>query len=378
MLIIARYVVLEVLKVFLLALVVLTLISTLGMGVREGLRNGLPPALILKTMPYMMPEMLGITIPVALLLGVTTVFARMAGANEVVALKSLGISPASIVWPVVIMAWLLSLGTVWMYEISATWSRPSVRNVVTRSIVDIAYGVLRTERSFASPKFSIAVKRVAGRRLLRPMITVHAQGDRPEVTFAAEQAELRSDAQEGGLMIVCYNGEVKIDGKAKFSFPDRVEHLVPFDPPTRFVHRDWLAMREIPREVKRLKLELLKLQEQASAKPAEESIATTEAIGHLQSGIWRLQTEPYRRWANGFSCLCFVLLGAPVAMLWRFDSFLASFFVCFLPILSIYYPLLMVQEDLTTSGTLPPCAFWLGNLALLVPAALLMRRVVRY
>ncbi len=375
MLIIARYVVIEVLKVFLLALLVLTLISTLGIGVRDGLRNGLPPMLILKTMPYMMPEMLGITLPVAMLLGVTTVFARMAGANEIVALKSLGISPAAVVWPIAIVAWLLSLGTVWMYEVTATWSRPSVRSVVTNSVVDIAYGVLRTERSFASEKFSIAVKRVIGRRLIRPMITIHADGGRPEVTFAAQEAELKSAPEEGGLRLLCYNGEVKVDGKAKLSFPDTMEHVIPIDPPERLVHRDWLAMREIPAEVKRLKHELLELEEEAEAEPGSPSAAASERCKTI---IYRLQTEPYRRWANGFSCLCFALVGAPVAMVWRFDSFLASFFACFLPILSIYYPLLMVQEDLTTSGALPPQAFWMGNVVLLLSAAFLMRRVVRY
>jgi hypothetical protein len=38
----------------------------------------------------------------------------------------------------------------------------------------------------------------------------------------------------------------------------------------------------------------------------------------------------------------------------------------------------MVQEDLTTSGALPPQAFWMGNVVLLLSAAFLMRRVVRY
>jgi lipopolysaccharide export system permease protein len=65
-------------------------------------------------------------------------------------------------------------------------------------------------------------------------------------------------------------------------------------------------------------------------------------------------------------------------MRWRFDSFLAGFFVCFLPILVVYYPLLMFQEDLTTSGTLPPVAFWMANLALVIPGFLLLRGVIRY
>ena len=67
----AQYVIWEVSKVFSLALAGLTLITTLGMGVREGLRHGFPLGLVFQVMPFMLPEILGITLPVAVLLAVT-------------------------------------------------------------------------------------------------------------------------------------------------------------------------------------------------------------------------------------------------------------------------------------------------------------------
>jgi len=73
----------------------------------------------------MLPEMLGITLPVAMLYAVSSAFGRMTGTNEIVALKSLGISPMVVVWPVLVLTGFLSLGTVWMYEIAATWCRPA-------------------------------------------------------------------------------------------------------------------------------------------------------------------------------------------------------------------------------------------------------------
>lgn len=150
MYIFTRYVVAEVLKNFLVTLAGLTLIITVVMGVNEGLKKGLPPTVMFYTMPYMMPEMLGITLPVSLLLAVCVVFGRMTGSNEVIALKSLGISPMVIVWPVLVLAFLLSLGTVWMQEIAATWCRPSVTRVLTESVEEIAYGMLRANHSFTS------------------------------------------------------------------------------------------------------------------------------------------------------------------------------------------------------------------------------------
>jgi lipopolysaccharide export system permease protein len=93
--------------------------------------------------------------------------------------------------------------------------------------------------------------------------------------------------------------------------------------------------------------------------------------------LCRLHTEPWRRWANGFSCLSFVIIGVPVAMWLRFSEFLASFFVCFLPILVVFYPLMAVSVDGAKDGTMPPQSVWLGNILLSLAGVWLLRRVNR-
>jgi lipopolysaccharide export system permease protein len=188
MYILTRYAVWEVLKFFLAALVGLTLIVTLGMGFNEGLKRGLPALVMLRTMPCMLPEMLGITIPVAMLFSVSFVFGRMTGSNEIVAVKSLGINPMALVWPVAVLAAFLSLGTVCMYEVAATWCRPTVERIVYQSLEEIVYGVLRKNHSLEGENFpfSITVKRVEGRKLIQPMIVLKGQAGRPQTTIAAE------------------------------------------------------------------------------------------------------------------------------------------------------------------------------------------------
>jgi lipopolysaccharide export system permease protein len=83
---------------------------------------------------------------------------------------------------------------------------------------------------------------------------------------------------------------------------------------------------------------------------------------NAQFRLHRLYTEPWRRWANGFSCLSFALIGIPVAIRLRFSEFIASFFACFLPILLVYYPLLAVSVGQAKDGVFPPQAVWLGNI----------------
>jgi lipopolysaccharide export system permease protein len=376
-----RYVTWEVLKFFLAALIVLTLLVTIGMGVKEGMARGLPPAVVLRTMPLMVPEMLGITIPVALLYAVCTAFGRMAGTNEIVALKSLGISPMTAAAPVMVLAVFLSLVTVGIYELAATYCRPGVERVVVDSIEDIAYGMLRTNRSFRGERFSITVKRVRDRRLIQPNITIWARGDQPTIAVSAQEAELKADPEQRLLYLFCRNGEVDVEGQMRLSFTDTQRYVIPFEKPKKKIHRDWLSTSEIPQGIRQTRRSLVGLRDRLKRKAAEGNPPTEadlKSLKQLRTKIARLRTEPYRRWSNGFTCFCFVLVGAPVAMMRRSADSLTTFFVCFLPILIVYYPLLMLGEDLSTSGKLPPVAFWLGNAVLLVPGIWLMRRVIRY
>ncbi|MDY0166871.1 MAG: LptF/LptG family permease [Thermoguttaceae bacterium] len=376
-----RYVVWEVLKFFFAGLVVLTLLVTVGMGVKEGLSQGLPPIVMLRTMPFMIPEMLGITLPVAMLYSVCTVFGRMAGTNEIVALKSAGISPMAAVSPVLVMAVFLSLITVSIYEMVAVWCRPTVQRVVIESIEDIAYGMLQAKRSFQTDGLSITVKRVDGRRLIKPTIAITSRGNEPALTLSAEEAELRADFNERVLNIYCRNGEVDVEGQVRLSFHDTQKYAVPFREPEKQIHRNWLATGEIATHVRDLKESMDLAEERIDRCIADgetPSDSDLRQLKILQGRFHRLRTEPFRRWSNGFTCFFFVLVGAPVAMMRRNGDILATFFVCFLPILVAYYPLLMLSENLSTTGKLPPWSFWLGNAVMVVPGLVLLRQVLRH
>ena len=98
----------------------------------------------------------------------------------------------------------------------------------------------------------------------------------------------------------------------------------------------------------------------------------------MRTHLCRLRSEPYRRWSGAFSCLCFVWVGASMAIWLRNRDFLQSFFICFAPILIVYYPLLMVTANGAKNGTFPPLAVWTGNAILALWGAWALRKVLRY
>jgi lipopolysaccharide export system permease protein len=396
MYIFTRYVVTEILKIFFLTLTAITLLVTVGMGVKEGTSRGCPPTVILHLMPYMLPEMLVITIPVSLLLAVSIVYGRMTGSNEIVAMKSAGISPMDVIWPAIVLSLLFSIGVLYLQEIAATWGRPSVARVVTESIEDITYGMLQKDRSCSLPEFSITVEKVQmdDKMLINPTIIINGPGTDQKITIRAARAKLETDRQAKTVTIRCWHYRIDYQGQGGIglSFPGMIEQSVPIiDPGRDDFHRDWVAMHEIFDKLAQLRKMVWDTEQQRAAlldqnpsSPAQEEERKKNLAGLdgvLKDQWWkihRLQTEPYRRLSNGFTCLCFVLIGAPVAMLWRHADVLTNFFVCFLPILAIYYPLLMIGEDLTTSRGFTPILFWMGNVTLIVPGIFLLKWVIKH
>jgi lipopolysaccharide export system permease protein len=76
--------------------------------------------------------------------------------------------------------------------------------------------------------------------------------------------------------------------------------------------------------------------------------------------------------------LSFVFVGSVMAIRLRNSNALSSFFACFLPILIVYYPMLVFSVNQAKKGALPPHTDWVGNLALGLWAIWLLRRVMRY
>jgi lipopolysaccharide export system permease protein len=77
--------------------------------------------------------------------------------------------------------------------------------------------------------------------------------------------------------------------------------------------------------------------------------------------------------------LLFVFLGAPVGILFARRDFLSAFMTCFLPIIGLYYPLMLVGTNLGKEGLLAPIySLWIGNVLLAVMAGFVLPSVVKH
>ena len=125
-----RYVVREISQVFLVTLFALTSLMILIGAVREAVAQGLGAAQIVQLLPFLLPNALMFAVPGTILFSVASVYGRMSASNEIVALKSLGLSPMHVLWPSLFLAVMLSLSTVWLNDMAMSWGVRGVQRVV--------------------------------------------------------------------------------------------------------------------------------------------------------------------------------------------------------------------------------------------------------
>jgi lipopolysaccharide export system permease protein len=391
-----RHILSQVTKVFVFSLIALTTMLIIGGVVREAMNQNLPAAQVVRLIPYLLPEVLRVALPVTLLLATTTIYSAMSGSNEVVAIKALGISPWLILWPTMVLAFLLSLLTVWLNDLAVSWGRNGVQRVIVEAVEEIAYNMLSTPpNGYSSSSFSINVKGVDGRRLIAPLLTIKGRGSTPNMTITADEAELRSDREQNMLKIILRNSTIDLEGQVTIRNPGVYEQEIPLSDASRAKPLDrrpsQMALRDIPDEVEEQKALITEVEEDMVAEAGQQLLhgdfpALTSGEWQLRQAardscwgqLYRLYTEPHRRWSAGFSCLCFVWIGAPMAIWLRNRDFLTSFFLCFLPILTVYYPLLMCGVNGSKDGMLPPYSVWAGNVILAAWGAWMLRKVLRY
>ncbi|MEM9943205.1 MAG: LptF/LptG family permease [Planctomycetota bacterium] len=373
---ITRYILWELAKIFAISSFGFVGMMVIIGVVQKASDPGIGPEIVLKLIPFILPEALMFAMPATCLLSVCVVYGKMSSDNELIAVKSMGLHPSVLVMPTLFATFLLSLAAVWINDISFAWSYWGIERVVLESSDQIVYGILRNEGSFRTESFSIEVQGVEGRNLIRPEITFKKKED--TIRVVANQAMIEAEPENHSLVFTMIQGSAFNDqGSIRYVFPE-ADPEIQLKKPEQIAkatgNPSHLYLSQIEEE--------LKIQENANRQMHTEN--SVRACGQILSGnmmglsqdsweirdqdlndskkrLIRLKLVPHRRWANGFSCLAFAIIGIPIATRLKTANYASTFGVCFLPILLIYYPLFMFGLTAAKTGALPAIAVWFGN-----------------
>lgn len=388
-----RYILGELLRVFLLLVVVLTVMLVFVGLVREASDRGLGGEQILKIMPFVVPSMLPFTIPATLLLAVTIVYGRMAGDLEVTAIKAAGVNPLRLLVPAYALGLILAVTSFGLTNYATPWAVESMERIVAQAIEDIFLDLLKAQHQISRPEkgYSITVEAVRNRELINPTFRYRRE-DHRQVTVNADRAKISFDLEKKEVLVRLTNPRGSIPGRDSGFAMDEKELAFPMDEEISKRNARHLTIDDIYSRMNDFKSRTVVSQLQRDQEAAmllltgdfqqlaSEQIRDYDSFEKLADHRnRRFHTEIHSRYAMAGSCLFFTFLGGPFAILQARRQFITSFILCFLPILLVYYPVTFLMVNLGKSGTVNPAwAMWIPNVVLAVTGVFVLRKVVKH
>jgi len=361
------YLVAEVLPPFffgLLTFTLLLLIVRIVKMIELVVTRGVPLWEIGKLFSLILPTFLEMTVPMAFLLAILLGLGRLSSDQELLAMKASGVSPGQVLWPVVCLAVLVSMITLFLTLIG----RPTANLALKRELYNIAKTRVATalkEKVFNDdfPKILIYVEEI-----VPPGNT--AQG----VLIVDKRDKLREDIILGKVAIITTDEETNTLGLRLFdgSIYEREKNRPGFSQ-TRFNIYDFkLDLDDLVGPIR---------EKEAGPKemPLSELLnAITEKENQPSHAIAE-RMEYHQRIAFGFVPLIFCMLGVSLALMPRGARANRSwgFMLCIFWLM-IYYSLLSLGKALGEKSLLPPVlALWLPNVALGMIGIYFFRKAMR-
>ena len=361
--IISHYVVREVILPFFLTLLVFTflmLLPPIMNQAEELIRIGVDARQVAEMLLLLVPQSLGVTIPMALLVGVLMGLGRLSGDRETVAMQACGISLFRILTPLLVLAAATAAINCYLMLSVVPDANQRFREILLRVQANRAEGEVKPRVFYVGdfPDVVLYVQEVSstGEGWLDVFLADVQRPEQPDI-YIAERGRVGVDRDRRTVAIVLENGERhRVDPAAPDAYEVHAfrelriqldaESLFPAGGPDR-------GLREMT---------IPELNEQAAAMRAAGVSPHAPII------------EAHKKFSIPFACFVFVLLGVAFGVSSRTDGRLASFALG-IAVIFAYYVLMYESEALAKGQRVPPhLAMWLPNILLGLAGVALIRR----
>lgn len=387
----------ELVKIFLMSLIALTGLVLLAGIVAEASQRGLSPGQVLAAIPLIIPNTLPYTIPATTLFAANLVYGRLAHDNEITAIKAAGINILKVIWPGAVLGLATTAVTMGLYYYFIPYTQFVLRSQFMADFEEFMYGMLKHERCINHPRlnYAIWVHHTDGRRLLDATFKRRDAKLEYDLIARAREAELRVDSRRGLVIVHMRHGAVyQVASATQAYFEDRIWDVplpqgYPFTNTGSLKGREmtWEQLLQRRAEVKAeleqivaeigLQMTRLSLVQTPSSLPLHISNLKTKRL-YCRRELLNLESELNMRPAIAAGCLCFALVGCPVGIWFSKNDYLSAFITCFLPIVMLYYPMLLCGLNLARNNRVPPfVSIWACDAVLAFIALLLLRKLLR-
>lgn len=337
--ILRNYILKEFITAFAMSMFVLTFVMVLANLVKFAeliISKGVPLMTAGKLFLYLIPYLFTFILPISALCGTLLSIGRLSGDNELVAIRASGVNLFKLLTPVLIIGFMLSLFCVILNNQIIPLSHYKSKEAMLEMGSENPTAALE-EGTFitAFEKFILFIYHIDGHKFSNIRIYEPQGEGKPPRTIIAKKGEFIVLPDKKILKLKL------MDGTSDEINPSDPENFYKLNFKTYFMNIDFKKQKDSKMDKKTKSMTLHEIRERMRY--------------FKNSGIDTapLFTEIYKRLTLAFSCLVFIILGAPFAMITRRREKSINFGFAFL-IVALFYLMLIGCEALSIEGKLDP------------------------
>jgi LPS export ABC transporter permease LptG/LPS export ABC transporter permease LptF len=362
-----RYVLRELMAPFALALLLLTFALEIPPILQYGetlIAEGASWDIIVRVLLTLVPQSLGVTIPMSLLVGILITLGRLSGDREIVAMEACGVSLARLLRPLALFAALATAATTYVMIVALPAANQEFREITFKLLMARGETKVKPRVFYTSfPNLVIYVREVTpGVGWSDVFVTDTSVPNEPKLYLAKKGRLLLSEEKRTVQMVLTHGTQhfAKLDQPEKYDFGTFEDTRLQIDPETVF-----------PREGPMKGLMEMSI---AELKKDMAELRANNIHPHNQIMAWQ------KKYSIPAACLAFMLVALGLGVSTRRDGRLASF-VLGIGVVFIYYFLMYISEALAKGRMFPwwfaYVAMWVPNIVVAIWGVILIVRKLR-
>jgi len=304
---------------------------------------------VAKIFLLMTPYLVTYALPISLLIAVLMSLGRLSSDNEIIAIRASGVNLFHLVFPLVTLGLILSMALALFNDRAASYAHYEYRKTL------IQMGVKNPTAAFEEGVFINSFQNYVlfiykvdqkNNRLHNVRIYEPQGENRPTRTIVAKSGEFITIPEKNSVKLKL------VDGTSDEPDPNNPTNFYKLNFRTYFMN---LNMADAQRKGK-----IEKKEKEMTIKELEEEVVKLKKEGINPAPVI---IEIHEKLALAFSCLVFVLMGIPLAIITRRREKSINIGIAIL-IIAIYYPLTIGAESLGMGGNIfnPALIIWLPNM----------------
>lgn len=350
--IIHRYILKELFYTFLLSIFIFTIVLILNKVLQLTelvINKGVPLLAVLKLLLFLFPSLLIIIIPISILVASITTFSRLSTDNEIIVLKTAGISLYRLLSPIIILSVAAFFFTIFLTFKALPWATQSFKNFMFQIVQSKA--TLEIKERVFNDYFDGLVLYVnevpTSSEIMKGIFIADTRRSDSPQTIIAKEGIFLTDPKSLKVLLKLKDGSIHQLEKKRASY-----QLTRFSTYTLSldIYKTLTAKREEKKTPKEMTISDIRQKIRSLKKGGKEYNRTL--------------IEFYKKFSFPFACLILGFVGAPLGVVNRRSGRSGGFAISGI-VVFFYYIMLTIGEGLGDEGKISPfIAMWLPNFIL--------------